>query len=63
MKTDNTKLLAPLTKEAIINLTSEIKETVTAEVEHHKKIFSAADLWNIRRTRKVTVERRGYFGW
>ncbi|MCZ2222938.1 MAG: hypothetical protein LC122_04835 [Chitinophagales bacterium] len=63
MKTENKKLLAPLTKTELKNLTSETKETVSTESEPQKKNFCAADLWNIRKTRKVFVERRGYFGW
>ncbi|MBX2932165.1 MAG: hypothetical protein KF781_09485 [Chitinophagaceae bacterium] len=62
MKTVNTKLLAPLTTTELTNLASEIKETVASE-HQQKKVFSSADLWNIRRTRRVMADRRGYYGW
>lgn len=63
MKTQNTNLLAPLKSTELTSLTSTINETVSLETHQSKKIFSSADLWNIRRTRRVVVKSRGYYGW
>ncbi|TKK70930.1 hypothetical protein FC093_04355 [Ilyomonas limi] len=36
----------------LINLTTEVKETV-ANLATHNRTFSAADLWNIQKSRKT----------
>lgn len=55
-------LLDSLTNNEIKNLTLQIKETVARELINQKRrIFSAADLWNIQRTKKNATLRRNYF--
>lgn len=48
-----------LTRNEVVNLTQEVKETI-ADVSKHKtlKSFSTADLWDIQRRKKVTSIRR-----
>jgi hypothetical protein len=61
MKMQTTRLLSPLSQEAVINLTTEVKETLATG---HKKMLgrslTIADLWNIQRRQKARVQRR-YF--
>lgn len=58
MKTQS-NLLATLTKKDISQLTKEVKETVATNYTEHKAVFSAADLWNIQKTRRsFRVSRR-----
>lgn len=52
MKISTEKILLPLNKEALKELTLEIKETIaipTPVTTKTKKIFTSADLWKIRR--------------
>lgn len=51
-----------LDQEELNTLVSEVKETVAADINLEKdneirNIFSAADLWNIQRT-KMKIQRR-----
>jgi Holliday junction resolvase-like predicted endonuclease len=67
MKMQTQGLLLPLNKEEMINLTTEVKEVLATGViktwskKSNKKIFSAAELWNIQRNQKARVQRR--FAW
>ena len=62
-KSNNTKnLLESLTNNEIKNLTIEVRETIAQEFKKEKKrIFSAADLWNIQRQKRNLLGRRLYF--
>ena len=62
-QSNNTKnLLESLTSNEIKNLTIEVRETIAHGFKKEKrKIFSAADLWNIQRQRKSILSRRLYF--
>lgn len=55
-------LLDSLTNNEIKNLTLQIRETVARGFTNQKRrIFSAADLWNIQRAKKNVSFRRNYF--
>ena len=55
-------LLDSLKSNEIKNLTLQIRETVARGFTNQKRrIFSAADLWNIQRTKKNVTFRRNYF--
>ena len=55
-------LLGSLTNNEIKNLTFQIRETVARGfINQKRRIFSAADLWNIQRTKKNVTFRRNYF--
>ncbi len=55
-------LLGSLTNNEIKNLTLQIRETVAQGfINQKRRIFSAADLWNIQRTKKNVTFRRNYF--
>jgi hypothetical protein len=53
MKLQSNKLLENLTRTELKNLTTEVKETVFINLKkERKRIFSAAQLWDIQRRRK-----------
>lgn len=55
-------LLGSLTNNEIKSLTLQIRETVAQGfINQKRRIFSAADLWNIQRTKKNVTFRRNYF--
>ena len=55
-------LLDSLTNNEIKNLTLQIRETVASGfINQKRRIFSAAELWNIQRTKKNVSFRRNYF--
>lgn len=59
MKMQSNSLLSPLNSEAVINLTTEVKEVLAAEYEKSRsRILSVADLWNIQRQQKARMLRR-----
>jgi len=59
MKMQSTRLLAPLSQDSIINLTTEVKEVlITGYKKNKDRILSTADLWNIQRRQKVRMQRR-----
>lgn len=59
MKKLSNILFVELSKEERMNLLKEVKETIAfALVEPRKRIFTAADLWNIQRQGKARVQRR-----
>ena len=61
MKFQSNRLLESLTENEIRDLTSEVKETLATEaVNEKKKVFSAAQLWDIYRRRKNTFGKRPY---
>ena len=62
MKFESYNLLQNLTIEELNILTAEVKETVAKSFKKEKKrIFSAAELWDIQRRRKSTMVRRMMF--
>ncbi|HMZ45193.1 MAG TPA: hypothetical protein PKG56_07080 [Chitinophagaceae bacterium] len=64
MKTQQTNLLQPLTNNEIVKLTTTQNEIVAVADNNNNKVFSSADLWNLRRSRKsVTPIRRAAFIW
>ena len=55
-------LLESLTNNEIKNLTIEVRETIAQGFKKEKKrIFSAADLWNIQRQKRNVLGRRLHF--
>ncbi|MDB5230517.1 MAG: hypothetical protein JWN76_1322 [Chitinophagaceae bacterium] len=58
MKTQSTQLLPAINQNDLDRLTHVVKETVATSLENQAKVFSAADLWKIQRTRKMRVQRR-----
>jgi hypothetical protein len=56
MKTQDTTLFTTSDKQEMNTLGKEVKETV-ANNQNHQHIFSAADLWNIQRMKRVRVYR------
>jgi hypothetical protein len=62
MKLQSNNLLENLTIPELKILTSEVKETVVANFEkERKKIFSAAQLWDIQRRKKNLSFQKNYF--
>jgi hypothetical protein len=60
MKTTQTNFLATLAKNDICNLVEEVKETLATGIHtaDTKPVFTAADYWNLERSRKVRNGRR-----
>jgi len=55
-------ILDSLTHNEIKNLTIETRETLaTQSIKERKRIFSAAELWYIQRTKRNASSRRLYF--
>lgn len=62
MKLESNNLLENLTRGELKVLTAEVKETVATDFKKEKKrIFSAADLWDIQRRRKNLLVKRIMF--
>ena len=62
MKLQSNNLLENLTITELKILTSEVKETIVANFEkERKKIFSAAQLWDIQRRKKNLSFQKNYF--
>jgi hypothetical protein len=60
MKKQSFFLFNSMSKEDLVHLTGEVKETIAfglVEPQRHK-IFTEAGLWNIRRQGKARVQRR-----
>lgn len=58
MKTNSSNLFTQLSKNAIENLTTTVKEILSKDVvNQQQKTFSSADLWNIQRNRRRIVIR------
>ncbi len=61
MKLHSNNLLEQLTPVELNKLTTEVKETLCSEVQNdRKRIFSAAQLWNIERRRKNVSFQKSY---
>ncbi len=61
MKMQSTRLLSPLSQEAVINLTTEVKEILaTGNKKTLGRSLTTVDLWDIQRRQKVRLQRR-YF--
>lgn len=59
MKKQSTNLFAAIAKSTLAGLTNEVKETLAEGFSQQpKKVFTAADLWNIQRQRKSMLQRR-----
>lgn len=59
MKKQSTNLFTTMSKEAVENLTTEVKETLATGIDgDQKKSFGSLDLWNIYRQRRVSALRR-----
>ena len=62
MKLQSNNLLENLTKTELKILATEVKETVAVNFnKERKKIFSAAQLWDIQRCRKNLSFQKNYF--
>lgn len=62
MKLQSNNLLENLTKTELKILATEVKETVAVNFnKERKKIFSAAQLWDIQRRRKNLSFQKNYF--
>ena len=57
MNTQNSHLLKSISKEEVKELTTVVNETIAFDV-NLTKTFTAADLWNIQRSRKSSLQRR-----
>ena len=59
MKTQTNSLFNSLSKTQLVSLTTEIKETLAMDVHMpFSKKFTAAEVWNIQRQKRVRVQRR-----
>jgi hypothetical protein len=61
MKHKSNTLLEGLTKKELNILTSEVKETIATFPKDKKRIFSAAQLWDIQRRKKNVFLKRNFF--
>jgi len=62
MKLQSNVLLGNLTTNELKSLTAEVKETLATDFKKRKKrIFSAADYWDIQRRKKKIFNTRSYF--
>lgn len=62
MKLQSNNLLENLTRTELKILTTEVKETVVANFKkERKRIFSAAQLWDIQRRKKNLSFQKNYF--
>ena len=52
MNNNSNRTIINMDAAELVNLTTEVKETV-ANLAIHNRTFSAADLWNIQRNRKT----------
>jgi hypothetical protein len=59
MNTQNNNLLKSISKEETKQLTTVVNETIAFDV-NLEKTFTAADLWNIQRSRRSSLQRRHY---
>jgi hypothetical protein len=54
-----TALLVQLTSTELTQLTTQVAETLATNVHAQpKKIFTAANLWNIQKQRRIFITRR-----
>lgn len=59
MNTQNNNLLKSISKEETKRLTTVVNETIAFDINTVKS-FTAADLWNIQRSRRSSLQRRHY---
>ncbi len=59
MNTKNNQLFTSLSKEETKSLTTVVNETIALDAMINEP-FTAADLWNIQRSRRSTLQRRHY---
>lgn len=59
MNTQNNHLLKSISKEETKRLTAVVTETIAFDVNLTKS-FTAADLWNIQRSRRSSLQRRHF---
>ena len=59
MKMQSNRLLAPLHETELVQLTTEVKETLaTDHLRSDKRVLSSAELWDIQRRKPARVLRR-----
>lgn len=59
MKKQSGRLFTKINKDTLADLTMEVKETIAFNLANPpRKIFTDAELWNIRRQAKARVQRR-----
>jgi hypothetical protein len=60
MKTQVKNLLVTLNENELAHLTSQVRETIALDalIEKTKQVFTAADLWNIHKMKRVRTGRR-----
>ena len=59
MKMQLNRLLAPLHETELVQLTTEVKETLaTDHLRSDKRVLSSAELWDIQRHKRARVLRR-----
>ena len=58
MKKQSTTLFTDINKEQLTNLTTIVKETVSLGIQAARRKFSAAELWDIQRRKRVFPTRR-----
>ena len=63
MKKQSNTLFAQLGENEVTNLTSIVRETLAfgLTAAAPKKVFTAAELWNIQRQKRNFVQRRSIF--
>jgi len=59
MNTQNNSLFTSISKAATKELTTVVKETIAFGIIPERS-FTAADLWNIQRQRKSSLQRRHF---
>ncbi len=59
MNTKNNQLFTSLSKEETKSLTTVVNETIAFDALVNKP-FTAAELWNIQRSRRSSLQRRHY---
>ncbi len=59
MKKQSNTLFTKIGKEAFLDLTKEVKETIAFDLaEQRRRVFTTGDLWNIYRQAKSRATRR-----
>ena len=58
MKKPSTTLFSDINKEQLANLTTVVKETISMGIQTARRNFSAAELWDIQRRKRVFPTRR-----
>jgi hypothetical protein len=59
MKTQTNNLFPAISTAYLVQLSAEVKETLAVDFYNRpRKIFSAADMWNIERLKRNRIPRR-----